>query len=99
MATHRYGRFVAAHGEPVSVPPAIALGAAGIRDEVHPRDVSALRLPSRAALERFDGLTHSTVPLLAVADFAGPDAPEGVVAIYDLRPTLGRSTDPALPDD
>jgi hypothetical protein len=100
MAQSKHARFVARYGQPRTVPPDVAVGHLGIRDRVHPRDVSALLLPDRDALERFDALTHDAQPLLASGPFPDPtgDWPDAVVAVYDLRPILQRSTNPTERD-
>lgn len=98
--SNAHARYVAVHGQPRAVYPDVAIGHLGIRDRVHPHDVSALLLPSRAALEQFDRLTHGAQPLLASGPFPDPagEWPDAVVAVYDLRPILDRSTNRDQPE-
>jgi hypothetical protein len=91
---HPYGRFTAAHGVPVNIPPDVALGIAGIREKVHPRNVSALRFPSRDAAERYHALTNTQ--RIWVGEWTGPEG--GVLAVYDIAPLLTRATDTRRPD-
>jgi hypothetical protein len=98
--TNPHAEFVAAYGQPRTVFPDVALGHLGLRDRVHPHDVSALLLPSAEALEAFDALTHHAQPLLDWAPFPDPTGawPNAVVVVYDLRPILDRSTNPDRPE-
>lgn len=82
-----YHEHKAVHGDPERISHGDALRALGLRGQVHPKDVTAVRFGSEEEAHSFRALTGGGSPLL------------GIVAVYDLRPVTERATDPALPDD
>lgn len=87
------------HGRPRAVDPGLALRTAGLRADVHPRDVFASCYRDAVAAEAFAAANreHYGHPTLAVMTVEG-----GILGIVDLRPSLREVgvdlTDPALPD-
>lgn len=87
------------YGQPKLVDKALALRTAGLRADVHPRDVSAAVHSSMEAAEAAVAANrqHYDHPNLALMPVDG-----GVLTIVDLRPSLRERgfdpTDPSLPD-
>jgi hypothetical protein len=88
--------LTAAHGEPRMVDAGRALALLGLRGLVHPADAIAFAYRDQAAALAWQAsnAVHNGLPALGTA-VAGDE----VVGVLDLRPALGRSMDPALPDD
>lgn len=88
MARTAHQRYHEVHGDPDRISHGDALRALGLREDIHPQDVTAVRFGSEDAARGFKALTDNAGGTLL-----------GIIAVYDLRPMTASVTDPGLPDD